>query len=86
MKRLMMLGAIAVVLSGCGDPDFAGAPDVRGLNLVDANQQLADKGFSSTIVESDALFGVVIEENFVVCDQEDTRGKLVPVSVAKRGC
>lgn len=78
-------GALAVSACG-GDPNFAGAPDVRGLNLRDANSQLKKAGFSSTVVESDGVFGVVIEENFVVCDQEDTKGRIVPVQVAKHGC
>lgn len=86
MKRILLAMAATLLLGGCGDPDFAGAPDVRGLNLADANQALQQEGFNSTIVENDGLFGVVIEENFVVCDQEDTRGQLVPVRVAKRGC
>lgn len=86
MKQAALVVTCAFILSACGDPDFAGAPDVRGLNLTDANRQLQSEGYNSTIVEDDALLGVVVEENFVVCEQEDTRGKLVPLKVAKRGC
>lgn len=74
--------AASLALTACGDPDFAGAPDVRGLNLRDANEQLKRAG----VVENDGVFGVVIEANFVVCDQKDTRGRMVPVKVAKHGC
>ena len=87
MRTKLALGILAsLTLSACGEPNFSGAPDVRGMNLSDANAQLKKAGYASTVVENDALFGVVVEQNFVVCDQEDTKNKLVPVKVAKHGC
>lgn len=83
---IALVGASTVLATGCGDPNLAGAPDVRGINLRDANAQLQRAGFNSTIVENDGFFGVVMEENFVVCDQQDTKAKLVPLKVAKHGC
>jgi hypothetical protein len=88
--RATLLCAVAAALAlagaGCGDPDFAGAPDVRGLNLDDADTALEQAGYRSTITDNDGLFGIVIRSNFAVCDQSDTRGKLVPLEVAKHGC
>jgi hypothetical protein len=88
MKRTLVVTTVVAALGlvACGEPNLAGAPDVRGINLHDANTQLEEAGFSSTIIDNDGVFGVVIEENFVVCDQEDTSGKLVPLKVAKHGC
>jgi beta-lactam-binding protein with PASTA domain len=84
---LAIVGATLLAgAAGCGDPQFSGAPDVRGLNLADANAELKRDGFRSSVVENDGFFGVVIEENFVVCGQQDTQGKLVPLEVAKHGC
>jgi hypothetical protein len=77
--------ALALGLAGCGSADFAGAPDVRGMNLTDANKMLQDAGYTSTIVQNDTMFGVIIEANFAVCDQESTRGHIVPLRVAKHG-
>jgi beta-lactam-binding protein with PASTA domain len=76
--------AAAFALAACGG--IGDAPDVRGIALDDANAKLKAAGYSSTIVEDDALFGVVIESGFEVCDQDAPEGKLVPLHVAKRGC
>lgn len=82
-----LLAAIALItLNGCGEPELAGAPDVRGLNLADADIALKRAGFNSTIREDDGVFGVIIRTKFVVCNQHDTEGKIVPIDVAKRGC
>jgi hypothetical protein len=34
--------------------------------------------------KSDALFGVIVESNFAVCDQNTPVGKIVPLEVSKR--
>jgi uncharacterized lipoprotein YajG len=57
-------------------------PDVRGLGLPDAKRRLKSSGYRAS-VHSDALFGVVIEENFTVCSQGDKNGHLVPLEVSK---
>lgn len=76
--------AACIALIGCGE-DLGGAPDVKGLNLPDAKVRLKQAGFSTTVT-SDGLFGVIIEENFTVCEQDTPNGKLVPLEVAKHGC
>ena len=87
-KTICGLAAItaALGLAACGGPEFAGAPDVRGLNFADANEQLAAAGYTSTVTRNDTMFGVLVEANFAVCEQGDTRGHIVPVEVAKHGC
>jgi beta-lactam-binding protein with PASTA domain len=87
-KTICAVAAVtaAIGLAASGGPDFAGAPDVRGLNLADANEQLRAAGYESSVTETDAMFGVIVEANFAVCEQGDTRGHMVPVEVAKRGC
>ena len=66
--------------------EAAKPPDVRGLNLVDADAILAKHNYTSTIVEKDTAFGVYVRDNFVVCDQKKPKGRIVPLKVAKRGC
>jgi hypothetical protein len=86
MKKYVAMIALTLAFAGCGGADFAGAPDVRGMNLVDADKMLQDAGYTSTIVQTEAMFGVIVESNFAVCDQDSTRGHIVPLRVAKHGC
>lgn len=83
-KAAVAVFAVMVVMAGgaCGEKDLGGAPDVRGLPLPDAKGQLKKAGFGASET-SDALFGVVIEENFTVCDQDTPKGNLVPLKVSK---
>lgn len=75
--------AATLLVAGCGEEDDLGAaPDVRGLSLPSAEQQLKKSGFNAD-VSSDGVFGVVIEENWIVCDQSTPVGKLVPLDVSK---
>ena len=77
---LIATGALA--LAGCGGNDTGGAPEVEGLSLPSAKQKLKAAGYNAD-VSSDALFGVIIESNFIVCDQTEPSGKLVPLEVSK---
>lgn len=70
----------ATVLVACGEEELGAAPDVRGLSLPSAEKQLQDAGYEPD-VQSDAVFGVIVESNWVVCDQHEPEGKLVPVEV-----
>lgn len=85
LRRAMVTNLCAVLAAGavaCGDKDFGGAPDVRGLSLPDAKRELKRQGFGASET-SDAAFGVIVPENFTVCDQETPKGKLVPLEVSK---
>jgi hypothetical protein len=79
--------AAALVAAGCAGDDgtSSGVPNVRGLNLPDAEKQLKRVGYG-TSVTSDGMFGVIVKQNFTVCDQEKPNGHLVPLKVAKHGC
>jgi hypothetical protein len=87
MNTARSLGAIAaalVLLGGCGGEDPAG-PDVRGMTLPDAKKALKTADVRAS-VHSDALFGVIVEENFVVCDQEAVNARMVRLEVSKYDC
>ena len=58
-------------------------PDVRGLNLEDADKVLKKAGYGTT-TDSDSAFGVIIRENFTVCDQHLPKGHLIPLDVSKK--
>jgi hypothetical protein len=71
------------MLLGCGGGDDLGsAPDVRGLVLPDAKRVLKRSNYRAS-VKSDAMFGVIIEEHFTVCDEHSPHGRLVPLDVSK---
>src|SRR3954469_24229377 len=85
MRRLMTVGALlaALMVAACGSTDLGGAPNVKGLALPEAKQQLKTAGFS-TSVKDDSLFGVVIESHFTVCKQGTPNSKLVPLKVSNQ--
>ena len=87
MKRnaVVAMALIAIpFLGGCG-PSPAG-PDVRGMTLPDAKTQLTKAGITVSTHAKDAAFGVLVEENFVVCDEAAVNEHMVRLEVAKRGC
>jgi hypothetical protein len=80
---------VALVAAGCGGGDESpppGVPNVVGLALPDAKAKLKRANYASSEKATDALFGVIIESNFVVCKQSDPNGRMVPLEVAKHGC
>lgn len=77
-----LAASLTLGLTACGG-GTGGAPDVKGLPLPDAKRQLKQAGYSSAVT-SDATFGVVVEQNFTVCDQDKPKGKLVPLKVSKQ--
>ncbi len=83
IKSLVLGVCLSAVLGACGEADLGGAPEVKGLALPDAKRELKKAGFSSSVT-SDAAFGVVIEQNFTVCEQDSPQGKLVPLDVSKQ--
>jgi major membrane immunogen (membrane-anchored lipoprotein) len=81
---LILALAAASLLTACGE-DPAG-PDVRGMTLPDAKAALAEAGVEASAHAEDAAFGILIEENFVVCEVEAVNERMVRLEVAKRGC
>jgi beta-lactam-binding protein with PASTA domain len=87
LKRIVSLVlalAATSLLTACGE-DPAG-PDVRGMTLPDAKAKLAEAGVEVSTHAKGAAFGVIIEENFVVCEVEAINERMVRLEVAKRGC
>ncbi len=87
VRRMTYLGLVAsfvVALSGCGEEPVG--PDVVGLTLPDAETQLTEAGVAFSTHATDAAFGVIVKENFVVCDVEAVNEQTVRLEVAKRGC
>lgn len=78
----MLIIVAAMTLFACGDEDLGGAPDVKGLTLDVAKQELKRDGWR-TSVKDDAVFGVIVESHFTVCKQRSPKGKLVPLDVSK---
>ena len=56
------------------------------MTLPDAKAALAEAGVTASTHATDAAFGVVVEENFVVCDVEAVNENMVRLEVAKHGC
>lgn len=86
-KRLVGLVIAGVIIAGtalgCGESDLGSAPNVKGLSLPDAKHQLKKAGYRGSVT-SDAMFGVIIEQNFTVCDEDTPNGHLVPLKVSKQ--
>ena len=75
--------AATATLAACGEEDLGGAPNVKGLTLDVAQQQLKAAGFGVS-VKDDSAFGVVIPAHFTVCKQHSPSGQLVPIDVSKQ--
>ena len=84
MRRVVATASAGLALAACGG-GVGDAPDVRGLSLPTAKKQLQKAGYTAD-VQSDALFGVIVEQNFTVCDQSEPQGKLVPLEVDNEDC
>jgi hypothetical protein len=65
-----------------GPVNLHGAPNVQGLTLDVAEQQLRARGFG-TDVHDNALFGVIVASHFTVCDEHPPIGHLVVLDVSK---
>jgi beta-lactam-binding protein with PASTA domain len=86
MKKLMLAATVAAAIAfgvvACGGTDLGAAPDVRGLALPDAKQELKQAGYTAS-VKTNALFGVIVEEHYSVCSQSKPKGMLVPIEADK---
>jgi hypothetical protein len=82
-RLIVGLGAAAVLIAGCGGPP---GPDVRGMNLADAEKALDGAGVSYSEHATDALLGIIVKSNFVVCSEDKVNDHMVRLEVAKRGC
>jgi beta-lactam-binding protein with PASTA domain len=84
VATIAVLGAIGAATSeNEASPKKPAVPEVTGLALPEAKSVLLAKGYRTSVKAENAMFGVIVEQNFTVCDQDDPRGKLVPLDVSK---
>jgi hypothetical protein len=80
-----MLLIVGLTLTGCGEKPVG--PAVRGMSLPDARAELQKAGVNASVHAKDALLGVLVESNFVVCDLKAVNSHMVRLDrVAKHGC
>jgi len=92
--RLVMVAVVPVVatagLAGCGGDKATTMPDVTGKTLDDAKSAIRDAGFDDEVkVDGGGLFGVVVESNWEVCEQNPAAGTTVagkPTLTVSRSC
>lgn len=87
--RLLLGGLAAAVsliaITACGGPAPAG-PNVEGMALPAAEKALEEANISYSTQAKDGSFGVLVKDNWVVCDQIAVNENSVRLEVAKRGC
>lgn len=83
MRAVRLLVAVVAVvatagLAGCGGDKATTMPDVTGKKLDDAKSAIKDAGFDDEVkVDGGGLFGVVVESNWEVCEQNPAAGTTV---------
>jgi hypothetical protein len=89
MKKFAVSALIAATLmtglAACGEEPIVG-PDTRGQTLPKAIKMLDDAGIGHVEHAKDAAFGILVPENFVVCEQVKVNAISVRLEVAKHGC
>lgn len=68
--------------SQAGEP----APDVVGLTLDVAEEELEEAGYEVRASNTDTTFGILVPSHYTVCTQDDPRGSTVRVLAQKYGC
>lgn len=76
--------AVVIPLAGCGkDSPKPAGPDVRGMTLPDAKAALKKASVSTTVHADHSMFGVVVEQNWIVCSENV---HMVRLDVSKNEC
>jgi hypothetical protein len=85
MKRFVTALIAVGMLTGCGGTDGPkpAGPDVRGINLADAKLLLKAAKISPT-VHADTMFGVLVDANYIVCDEAYINATMVRLEVDKQ--
>jgi len=95
MRAVRLLVAVVAVvatagLAGCGGDKATTMPDVTGKRLDDAKSAIKDAGFDGEVkFDGGGLFGVVVESNWEVCEQNPAAGTTVagkPTLTVARSC
>jgi hypothetical protein len=61
-------------------------PDVVGLTLPTAQKMLKDAGYKADVSNTDTALGIIVPENYTVCEEDDAVGNIVPILAQKYGC
>jgi hypothetical protein len=61
-------------------------PDVVDLTLPTAQKMLKDAGYKADVSNTDTALGIIVPENYTVCEQDDPVGNIVPILAQKYGC
>lgn len=61
-------------------------PNVEGLPLPAAKQELKRAGYRTAAKNTDTTFGIIDPSNYTICEQGKPRGDLVVVLAQKYGC
>jgi hypothetical protein len=75
-----------ILATACDHKKTPAGPDVRGLNLVDAEAKLKNANVGFTEHAKDAALGIIVKANFVVCSEAYVAPAEVRLEVAKDGC
>lgn len=68
------------------DAEPAEPPNVVGLPLPQARRMLKEAGYRTAAKNTDTTFGIIVPENYTICNQGQPRGDLVVVLAQKYGC
>lgn len=74
-----------LALAGCGGKTPPG-PDVTGEGLVKAESDLKAAGISYSEHAKDGIAGIIVKDNWVVCDEKYVSPHEVRLDAAKHGC
>lgn len=91
-RRLVLPIILIASMAGCGSDDPIAMPDVTGQKLDVAYDKIKNAGFDDkdkVKVEGGGLFGVVVESNWTVCEQQPAAGKNIsedPSLIVDRSC
>lgn len=61
-------------------------PNVLGLPLPEARRMLKQAGYRTIAKNTDTTFGIIVPDNYTICNQGRPRGEIVVVLAQKYGC
>ncbi|MDQ3859111.1 MAG: hypothetical protein M3327_11810, partial [Actinomycetota bacterium] len=97
-RKPWLLGSITLVLAlaACGGEEEKSRSemsvaerleaDTEGMALPDVQTACKRRGVACSVKGEDVAFGVLVPENFQVCDVEVTGGRRVTLHAYKHGC
>lgn len=61
-------------------------PNVLGLPLPEARRMLEQAGYRTVAKNTDTTFGIIVPDNYTICNQGKPRGDIIVVLAQKYGC